>query len=172
MIYTTQGYYLDGQYYVHDLATDGSFPGSAVACEVLVEGATTRLATDADRLEIARSNKLSTIDRLRVFHESNVFPFDGKLFDADANSRDRLINASAAAHTALITGSAFSTEWVTNDNSTYSVPDAQTMLAIQMAYVYHGQSIHNHTQQLKMVVRAATTQSELDAIDITAGWPT
>lgn len=126
---------------------------------------------ELELLEIARTSKLATIDRLRVNHESAGFAFDGKIFDSDNNSRERLINAVAAAHTALIGGGVFATEWVCQDNTTYSVPDAQTMLAIQLAFTYHGQACHDHTQVLKSAVRGAETLEALQAIDITTGWP-
>ncbi len=128
-------------------------------------------AIDAEvsRLQAALPREAAHNQRreVRTRAETSGFLFNGHLLDSDRDSILRIVNAAAAASTALMTGADFSTTWSCADG--YQMPlDAQGVLTMQAALAHHGQACHNRNMALKGEIEAAEDAS---SVDVSAGWP-
>ena len=101
--------------------------------------------------------------------------FDGKTFQIDAASQASIsaMGALAASVLANTPGAAAwpaGFYWIATDNS--HVPmDAMTMYGFAQNVAGYVSTLVLTNAALKAAIGACTTQAQLDAIDVTAGWP-
>jgi hypothetical protein len=87
--------------------------------------------------------------------------------DSDPDSQ-RKINGSVTM--ALIAGSAFSVDWRLSDN-TVTTLNASQMINVGLAVGQHVSACQDRKNDLDAAITAATSATELAAIDIETGWP-
>ena len=110
-----------------------------------------------------------------LFFLPNGFTFGGKLFQLDDASR---ANISAGVNDALTTLSdpthyPFQIPyWVAADNSHMALSGPDDMIAFGRACLAYFQGCRVRFRAIKDAIVAAVDQAALDAIDVTAGYPT
>jgi Domain of unknown function (DUF4376) len=87
----------------------------------------------------------------------------------DTTSESRIL-ILGSLETAKILGDAYSDVWTMADNSHLPI-DGTGILAISLAAGAHIQACWARRRALRDAIDAAATRAELDAIDITTGWP-
>lgn len=117
-------------------------------------------------LEEVKAAKRSGINNTRNTLETTGFNYNGKTFDSDQRSADRIQVAALAAQAALMAGQPFSIDWTTADNSTVTL-DALGVLGMLQTFAVHGATLHETAKALKAQADAATTIEEVEAIS----WP-
>lgn len=90
--------------------------------------------------------------------------------DSDPESRGKISGGSTAAIASKAAGIAFSVDWTMEDNRVVTL-DADAMIAMGMAVVQHVALCQQIGTGIRDRIAAATTMAELDAIDITEGYP-
>lgn len=93
-------------------------------------------------------------------------------FDSSQEARDNVAGAAGAALTAIVMGTpeAFSAEWTLADNTSRTMT-AQEMVQVQLAGVAYIDAVHARARALRVLIDAATTLAELEAVPIESGWP-
>lgn len=91
-------------------------------------------------------------------------------FDSDLPSRLNINGAVTGAILAQTTGAPFAVQWKLADNSIAHLSAAE-MIAVGVTVMGHVSLCHGIAQMFGEAITAAVDQSELDAIDIEAGWP-
>jgi hypothetical protein len=118
----------------------------------------------------AQSTKRSEVNTLRDAKEVGGFMYQGKLFQSDERSAQRIVNAAMTASSMIMASQPFSVTWLSDDDTEF-VLDGAGMLALQGAFTQFAGSLHTYGRSLKDQINAATTVAEVAAIDITTGWP-
>lgn len=108
------------------------------------------------------------------------FTFSGVVFQADPISRERIDRARISALGAITGGAQpgnlrwhgepVDFAWIAADDSRVSM-DAQTVFMFGSRLAAREGLLVVHANDLKLLVAAAEDDAELDAIDITSGWP-
>lgn len=115
----------------------------------------------------------------RLAAQTGGFSYDGHRYASDREESIPLLTAATiAAQLALAQGpeataayeAALGDGWRSEDG-TARVATAAGILALHAAFVAHGAACDRHSQDLKAAIEAATSVEELDAIDLSAGWP-
>ena len=114
-------------------------------------------------LDDLKARKRAAINQERDTRETHGFEFNGKLFDSDQRSTDRIQVAALAAQTSLMAGQTFSIDWTAADNTVVTL-DAQGVLAMTASFAIYGATLHAVAKNLKEQVDAAETAEELEAI--------
>lgn len=153
----------------HDLAPEKPFywlscPDN-VAQNWTFDG-TTFLPPQPLPLSDVKLQKRGAINAKRDELETSGFTYNGKTFDSDQRSTDRIQIAALAAQTALMTSQPFSIDWTAKDNSVVTL-DAQGMLGLATAFAQYGATLHATAKALKAQVDAATTVEKVEAVQ----WP-
>lgn len=117
----------------------------------------------APTLEEVKQRKKSEINEERNRRETAGFLYQGKMFDGDQRSADRIQVASLAAQASINAGAPFSVTWSVMDNSTV-VLDAAGVLGMVSAFAGHGEAIFEQGKALKAQVDACATVEEVNAI--------
>jgi len=107
----------------------------------------------------------------RTEHARKPVSYDGNEFDADPTAQQKLTGKLTYAQAAgKDTDSSWSVGWKTaNDNFVQlSYTDLENIVQAVNTQV---QAAYNREAQLLSKIEQATTISELDAIDLTSGWP-
>lgn len=129
-----------------------------------------QLVTAADKFAQAKASAHAAVNRLRDQKETEGFEYLGKIFQSDERSVARIYGAVQTAQAALAAGQPFEIHWATEDNSIVEL-DAEAALGMSVALAMHSNRLHQHGRALKAQIDAASTQAELDAIDVEGGWP-
>lgn len=124
----------------------------------------------AGEISARKQALLTAINTRRDSLEESGFPYLDKQIDSDPRSVQRISTAVQAAQAAVGAGQPFSIDWTCADDSTLTL-DAAGMMGMPVALAMHANAIHQHARALKSAVEAATSSADLEAIDITAGWP-
>lgn len=149
-----------------------------VACAPYIEGEwvytvevqpLTQVELDA-KLTARKAAKCAEVNALRDAKEVAGFTYQGKVFQSDERSAQRIANAALTASTALATGQPFSVTWLSEDDTPF-VLDALGMLALQAAFTQYAGALHAYGRSLKDQINAADTLEQIEAIDLGAGWP-
>lgn len=90
--------------------------------------------------------------------------------DSDPESRGKISGGSTAAIASKAAGIAFSIDWTMADNSVVTL-DADAMIAMGLAVVQHVATCQQIGTGIRDRISSATTDAELDAIDIMEGYP-
>lgn len=122
------------------------------------------------KLAAAKAELQKRINAERDKQEALPFTYLDRPFDADERSIQRITGAVQAAQAAVSAGAPFSIAWRCADNAEVTL-DAQQVIGMPAALVQRVYAVHLHARQLKAAIDAATTEADLAAIDITAGWP-
>lgn len=112
-----------------------------------------------------------TLDDLRLERRAYVtaqrditlgggFTYNGDVYDSNAQSR---ANISSQARLAVAVGPTFETEW-TLANNTLVTLDQGGMLALETAMDEHVATVYAHARALKQTIAAATTPTEIAAV--------
>ena len=91
-------------------------------------------------------------------------------FDTDMLSRSNINGAVTGAFMAKSAGAAFTVDWKLADNSVV-VLDADQMIAVGTTVLAHVSACHAHSQTLGLIIQEAASAADLEALDITEGWP-
>lgn len=89
------------------------------------------------------------------------------IVDSDPDSQRKV---SGAVTMAMIGGTNFSIDWRMQDNSVVT-HDHDAMITMGLAVGQHVSACQDRKNELEALIDAATTAEELDAVDITQGWP-
>lgn len=115
-------------------------------------------------------------ERVKAIREARIVlgvtvPGIGR-FDSSQEARDNVAGAAGAALTAIVMGTpeAFSAEWTLADNTSRTM-SAQEMVQVQLAGVAYIDTVHGRARELRVLIDAAATLAELEAIDLESGWP-
>jgi hypothetical protein len=115
----------------------------------------------------------------RLAAQTGGFAFAGATYASDLEeSIPLLTNAAISAQMALAQGpeaaaafgAALGDGW-RDTTGTGRITTAEGILSLHAAFVSHGAACDRHSQSLKAAIDAAQSVEELDAIDLTAGWP-
>lgn len=109
----------------------------------------------------------NVVRNLRDLAEWGGCNTSGGRVDSDPESQ-RKTNGSVTM--ALIAGAAFSIEWRMADNSVVTFNHDQ-MIAVGVALGLHVSACQNRKNELDAAIDAASSETTLAAIDLTAGWP-
>lgn len=107
----------------------------------------------------------------RTKHARKPVTYDGHKYDADVEAQQKLVGKLTYAQAAgKDTDSTWSVGWKTaNDNFVQLSYD--DLAVVVQAVNQQVQSAYNREAQLLADIESATTINELDAIDLTTGWP-
>lgn len=114
-----------------------------------------------------KPQKLAGLGAIRWQHQTKGLTFDGHTIQTDPASQSAVMaNAMAAS---IDPDATFA--WKTADGRFITLTAAD-MGAIARAVHAHVQACFAHEASLSASIEAATTVDDLEAIDITVGWPT
>lgn len=116
-----------------------------------------------DILDAARDAKKDAINAERDRREAGGFEYQGVFYDSDERSAKRILVAVSAA---MADVEGFQIAWTAQDNSTHLL-DGPAMIGLNAALAMHGNALHETARSLKTQVEAATSKSEVDAVE----WP-
>jgi hypothetical protein len=121
------------------------------------------------------------VDRARDTQAAAGITLNGKLYQTDSDSRENIAGGAQLAVLAIAggalpgntkwDGSGSDFGWITADNSIVLL-DAQTMLTLAKAAAEFKKNCIMYGYGMKQQINAATAHTTLDAINVTAGWPT
>jgi len=91
-------------------------------------------------------------------------------FDTDVLSRSNINGAVTGAFMAKSAAAPFAVQWKLADNSLVDL-DADQMIHAGQIVLAHVSACHARSQAIGVAIVAAGSKAELEAIDITEGWP-
>jgi hypothetical protein len=107
----------------------------------------------------------------RIEQARKPVAYDGNSFDADPQAQQKLTGKLTYAQaTGKDSDSSWSVGWKTANNS-YVQLSYDDLAAVVQAVNNQVQAAYNNEAQLLSQIEQATTIDELDAIDLTTGWP-
>lgn len=92
------------------------------------------------------------------------------VFDSDDAARLNITGAVVMAQVAIAANQPFSMSWKLANNTLVTL-NAQQMIAVGLAAGTHVAACHARAQALGVAVQAAASHDDLDAIDLSSGWP-
>jgi len=124
-----------------------------------------------DAVAIRSEAMIEKVKSLRVEHARKPVTYDGNSFDADRVAQQKLTGKLTYAQAAgKDTDSTWSVGWKTANNSYVQLSYTDLANVVQ-AVNEQVQAAYNNEAQLLAQIEQATTIGELDAIDLTTGWP-
>jgi Na+-translocating ferredoxin:NAD+ oxidoreductase RnfC subunit len=118
-----------------------------------------------------KESLLSEIKALRKKHARKPVDYDGNEFDADPRAQQKLTGKLTYAQaTGKDSDSTWSVGWKTADNSFVQL-SYDDLAAVVQTVNEQVQAAYNNEAQLLAQIEQATTIDELEAIDLTTGWP-
>lgn len=118
-----------------------------------------------------RSAMLATLNSIYTSKLAKGFIFQQKYIQSDENSQIRINTAASAAAACKASGSAYSVDWITGDNSILTMDADYTILMQRTCFTFIN-ACASHFRELKNQLIAATTAEQLQAIDVKNGWVT
>lgn len=110
--------------------------------------------------------KLSSLANIRWAKETGGTTFNGMPLATDLTSQTKYVGAVVAAQISPL----MTLKWKLS-NGTFVDLDAAAITQVAMAVRAHIQACFDKEAELQALIEAAVDQTELDAIDITVGWP-
>lgn len=160
---TTSEWYNEGDTITRKLE-NGLFSGVPTE-EQLLSWGFEEYIEPAPTLEQVRNNKLSQIDSYNNSQEVNSFTIKGSKMWLTISERQQ-IATQISANEAM--GRETMTKWYNGIEFTYPLAQWKKMLVV--LEVYAGDAL-NVTEAHKAAVKALTTIEDIEAFDITAGYP-
>lgn len=117
--------------------------------------------TDAELLAVAKPAKIAELKAERDTREVEPITYNGNLYDYDEKARGR-INAAIIALS--LQGDGATIDWTTADNQDVKVT-VYDLRAIVAAVAVRSNALHTAYRTAKAQVEAATTKTEIDAIN-------
>ncbi len=118
-----------------------------------------------DQFKVRRNDEVS--DQKMVALSGGMI-LDGHRWDTDPAAQLSINSMASAANAGIPLPADF--YWTTYDNA--DVPFAKdNLLALSAAVAAFNFAVHDRSRVLKSQIAAATTIGEVEAIDVTAGWP-
>lgn len=117
-----------------------------------------------------KTTRCAEVNTLRDTKEVSGFMYQGKIFQSDERSSQRISNAALTASSLMMASQPFSVTWLSDDDTEF-VLDGAGMLALQGAFTQFAGALHAYGRSLKDQINAATTTAAVNAIDISTGWP-
>lgn len=142
------------------LGKDGVFIPLSIGDEALAELGVT-VTHDEEPLENVKQRKIMELKRQRDTAEVAPIAYNGHSFDYDDKARDR-INAAIIALS--LQGEGASIDWTTADNQDVKVT-ANDLRMVIAAVAVRSNALHTAYRAAKEQVEAATTKTEIDAIN-------
>lgn len=142
------------------LGKDGVFIPLSIGDEALAELGVT-VMHEEEPLEVLRQRKIAELKYQRDTAEVQPIEYNGNLYDYDEKARDR-INAAIIA--LKLQGEGASIDWTTVDNQDVKVT-VYDLRAIVAAVAVRSNLLHIAYRKAKAQVEAATTKTEIDAIN-------
>lgn len=118
------------------------------------------VAIPAPGLDELKVDKINEFKFIRDTEEVKPIEYEGKLFDFDKKSRDRINNAIIALE---INGQDMALEWTLADN-TNTLVTIRELLGVIANVANRSNNLHIKYRELKEKVLACTTKEELDKI--------
>ena len=129
---------------------------------------TGEITTDLGSLIQARREE---VQELFEQHLEQGLTHDGYVFDCDQDSQTRIGNATQLAQIAASLGQDFAPiTWTTADNQLYEIATLDQLNALGLAIGAHVQALYAERNKHKSAVNNLTTETDILAYDITAGW--
>ncbi|MCW3478797.1 DUF4376 domain-containing protein [Neisseriaceae bacterium JH1-16] len=120
----------------------------AVSLQEAKDAAKERISDERDRLEAAG------------------FPYQGKVFDSDPRSVQRITSAALAAQSAKATNTPFEIDWAAADNSIVPL-DADGVFGLPVALATYAAGLHATARALREEIGRAETVEAVEAV----AWP-
>lgn len=114
-----------------------------------------------------KSNKLADLAAYRWEKETGGTTFNGMLVATDAVSQTKYVGAVVASQIDPL----INLKWKLSSGDFVSL-NAESLIAVSMAVRTHIQACFDRESELKILIDSAISEEELDAINITTGWPT
>jgi hypothetical protein len=114
-------------------------------------------------LETAKRNKWAEIKHAREMFEFGEFTWNGKVFDADPLSQQRISQATQQAMLSKSLGIPYTQDWTLRDNSVVQL-NADEMIEVALALGQHTNIAHNKSRSLRTVLDLTTTPQEVATI--------
>ena len=117
-------------------------------------------------LTLARADRLGQLKAIRDKKESGGITYLGQKFDTNIISVMRMTLAAAMAES----DPTYTVTWITADNSYFDM-DAQQVIGLHAAVAAASKQIFTYFIGLRDQINAATSGTQLYAIDLETGWP-
>lgn len=119
-------------------------------------------------LDESRSLRWAGIKSMRDFYESSPFIYQGRSFNANAVSVQRILLAAQSASAKLAAGEPGVVDWTTADNEVVTL-SSQEIVELAQALNSHIESVHETAKTLRIQLYAASTDTveKIQAIQ----WP-
>lgn len=111
----------------------------------------------------AQASKWEEIKRARDGAEFGGFTHDGRAYDSDLASVQRISGAVSMAMIAAGAGEPFSKDWTLADNSVVTL-SGEEMISVGMALGSHVSDVHATARTLRAQIEAASTLEQVNAI--------
>jgi hypothetical protein len=118
----------------------------------------------------ARLQKWEAVKAIRDKLENGNAPTPFGAAQCDDRSKLRISGLVQMAQIAAANSQPFAEEYTLADNSVVGL-DAAQAVGLGVAVGKHVSAIHARSRALRVLIEAASSQADLDAIDVNAGWP-
>ena len=125
---------------------------------------------DETDIETLKRTRKKMVEHLRDTHIYSGVLTPSGFVDSDANSIRNIQGAHQLASLSKMTQQPFTMDWRLVDNTEVTL-DADQMIAMGNAVLAHIQGCYAHSWNLKEQVDQATTEEDIEAITVGAGWP-
>ncbi len=124
------------------------------------------IETPIPTLEEVRAAKIAALAAKRWEKETGGMIFNAMPLATDAVSQTKYIGAVVGAQMDPLS----TMKWKLS-NGTFVTLDATAIVAVAMAVRAHVQACFDNEADIKLLIEAADTVAEIDAIDLDDGWP-
>lgn len=124
------------------------------------------IRTALPTFEELKQQKIEQLASIRWEKETGGTTFNGMPLATDPTSQTKYVGAVVAAQISPL----MTLKWKLSDG-TFVDLDANSITQVAMAVRAHIQACFDRESALLTLIEAAVDQTELDAIDITTGWP-
>ncbi|HET8685534.1 MAG TPA: DUF4376 domain-containing protein [Methanosarcina sp.] len=114
-------------------------------------------------LQESKDTKWNEIKSQRDQHEFGCFTWNNYAFDANQVSQSRIMLAVMGAQIAIASNQNWSVDWRLADNTLITL-SASDMLAVAEAMGQNTKDVHEHANQLRELIDAATTNDAVGEI--------
>jgi hypothetical protein len=121
-------------------------------------------------LDWAKADLTRQVNELKNAKQNGTVVTPSGVIDGDDSSKIKLNGLVNMALLALQNSQPFSIDWTLADNSTVTL-DANQAIQMGLAAGQYVSLVHDYARTLKDQIDSATSVADLEAIDITAGWP-
>lgn len=121
-------------------------------------------------LAMLKDDKKAAVTALKMSKQDGIVPTTIGAVQNDDRSKILINGAFNMASMAKAAGQAFSVNWTLADNSVADL-DADAMIGMALQVGGYIAAVQDRSNALRALIEAAADQAALDAIDLTAGWP-